>query len=226
MLAVNADMPGAQDSGQSVSDRLTIWAGPRRLALLVLALAAALVMLAYQWFLSQPGEAAWAQCLWREVPTSAANWVAMDQPVTPARNGEPLPAELLKARLLGACAMSLAPLGQSYAAAPDWAGLRDALAAQRPDRIGEDNSEPRAFVCEVYFADDASRRDVAEHDWGYGDFNVGPVVGRRSHYAPSSHYGQRLAAANSNRFCRLIGPDGRPGRDRFQRAPLPDRIAG
>jgi hypothetical protein len=150
----------------------------------------------------------------------------MDQPVVAAGTGEPLPAELLKARLLGACARPLAPMGSAFADAPDWPKLHAALAADHPPRVGEDASDPRAFVCEVYFADDAGLHNVAGHDWGHGDFNAGPIIGRRSNYVPADHYGQRLSSANSVRFCRLIGPDGRPGRDRFQRAPLPDGAAG
>jgi hypothetical protein len=225
LLAVTADQPGTQEDAQAATARLARWIGARRLVLLLLVLAAALALPAYQSFLAEPGSGAWAQCLWREVPTSAANWVAMDSAETPGR-GQPVPAELLKARLLGACAESLAPLGQALAAAPVWPDVRDALAARRPSHIGEDVSDPRAFACEVYFADDATLSDVAEFDWGHGDFNTGPIIGRRSDYDPSRHYGQRLTAANSVRFCRLIGPDGRPGRDRFQRAPLPDRAAG
>jgi hypothetical protein len=227
LLAVNAQLPGADNKAQSSSDRLALWIEARRIPLLVMALAAALLVLAYRMFVAQPGEAAWAQCLWREVPRSAVTWVAMDQPVTPlGQGGEPLPAELLKARLLGACAAPLAPLGRAFAEAPDWTALHAALAARRPPRIGEDASDPRAFVCQVYFADDAALHKVAEHDWGHGDFNAGPIVGRRSDYRPGDHYGQKLSSANSVRFCRLIGPDGRPGRDRFQRAPLPDRATG
>jgi hypothetical protein len=227
LLVVTAQLPGEDNKAQSSSDRLALWIEARRIPLLVMALAAALLVLGYRMFLAQPGEAAWAQCLWREVPRSAATWVAMDQPVAPlGQGGEPLPAELLKARLLGACAAPLAPMGSAFAEAPDWPALHSSLAAKRPPRVAEDVSDPRAFVCEVYFADDAALSNVAEHDWGHGDFNAGPIIGRRSSYRPGDHYGQKLSSANSVRFCRLIGPDGRPGRDRFQRAPLPDRAAG
>lgn len=198
-----------------------------RLALLLaLALMAGLAVLVARQFLGEPRPARWSQCLWREAPSSAANWVAMDPVGTMAGRGEPLPAELLKARLMGACAAILAPAGKSHAAGPDWPGLRAALAGSIPQIVGEDRSDPHAFVCEVFFADDASLRDVAEHDWGFGDFNTGSVIGRRSHYRPAQHYGQTLTATTAVRFCRLIGPDGRPGRDRFQRAPLTDRAAG
>lgn len=220
-------MPDAQDEAPAGSpQRQASLRFAWRVVLLALALAAALVLLGYRLFLAQPSEAAWSACLWREVPTSAANWLAMDLPDAPRGAGDPLPAELLKARLLGACAAQLAPLGTALAEAPNWSGLFEALANRRPAQPSEDRSDPRAFVCEVYFADDAGLRDVAEHDWGHGDFNAGPVIGRRSHYEPSRHYGQTLTTANSVRFCRLIGPDGRPSRDRFQRAPLPDRASG
>lgn len=220
---MNADLPRAGNPSPAVHDRLGHWLAARRTALLALTLAVVLAALGYRIFLAEPSDAAWATCLWRDVPTSAANWLAMDSPEP--GSGEPVPAELLKARLLGACATDLAPLHKQQGAPPDWRGLHAALAARYPGRIDEDRSDPRAFVCEVYFSHDAALRDVAEHDWGYGDFNTGPVVGRRSHYDPARHYGQTLNAGNSVRFCRLIGPDGRPGRDRFQRAPLPDRPA-
>jgi hypothetical protein len=133
-----------------------------------------------------------------------------------------VPSELLEARLLGACAAALAPLGHERANQPDWAALHTALAERQPARAPDDASDPRAFVCEVYFADDAAEGHVAEYDWGFGDFNTGPVIGRRRLPEVDNHYGQALKAANSARLCRLIGPDGRPGRDRFQRAPLAD----
>ena len=101
----------------------------------------------------------------------------------------------LTARLLGACAETLAPAGQARAQTPAWSDVSAALAATRPDDIPQDPSDPRAFVCEVYFANDAALGQVAEYDWGFGDFNSGWVIGRRSQYLPSDHYGQRLTAA-------------------------------
>jgi hypothetical protein len=185
-----------------------------------LALAAGVAALGFWLLLANPGEGAWARCLWQEVPTSSANWLAMDAAGFPPGVGAPVPGELLKARLLGACSEALAPPGRPRAGVPDWPELQRQLAARAPSTALADSSDPRAFVCELYFADDGRLADPAGHDWGYGDFNTGVIVGRRLSEARSD--GQRLTADNSVRFCRLIGPDGRPGRDRFQRAPLAD----
>lgn len=221
---MNADLPGTlgrSEQSDSASDTRA-----RRTVLLTLGLAVVLVLLGWRFFVADPTPQQWARCLWQEAPESSSNWLAMASPELDARRGPPVPAELLKARLLGACAEALAPVNQMRAPTPAWPDVAAALAASRPERIAEDASDPRAFVCEVYFANDAVLGKVAEYDWGFGDFNAGWVIGRRSQYLPSEHYGQQLTAAGSVRFCRLIGPDGRPGRDRFQRAPLPDRDPG
>jgi hypothetical protein len=224
LLAVNADLPGGlEHSGQPEG---AAGARARSIVLLALALAAVLAFLGWRFFVAEPTPQQWARCLWQEVPESSSNWLAMGSPELNVGAGPPVPAELLKARLLGACAEMLAPVGQPRAQAPAWTDVSAMLAGTRPEVIAQDASDPRAFVCEVYFANDPGLGRVAAYDWGFGDFNTGWIIGRRSLYRASDHYGQKLTAANSVRFCRLIGPDGRPGRDRFQRAPLPDTASG
>lgn len=212
--------------GKDRAQQLQRWLLARRVALLLLLLAGVLLLILWRLFLAQPSHSQWAQCLWREVPTSTANWLAMETAGGQRPSGEPAPGELLKARLLGACAEPLAPLGRAAAEPPDWAGLSGALRMRYPPRVAEDASDPRAFVCEVFFADDAVQRLAAEYDWGHGDFNTGTILARRRLPAASRPDGTALGPDNSARFCRLIGPDGRPGRDRFQRAPLAEASAG
>jgi hypothetical protein len=215
LLAVTAEPTGAS------AGALARFGGLAARLAATLALAAGVAALGFWLLLANPGESAWARCLWKEVPTSSANWLAMDAAGFPPGVGAPVPGELLKARLLGACSDALAPPGRPRAGVPDWPALQRQLAARAPAAVPADSSDPRAFVCELYFADDGQLAQPAGHDWGYGDFNTGVIVGRRLQSDIRSD-SQRLTAENSVRFCRLIGPDGRPGRDRFQRAPLPD----
>ena len=210
------------ETTEAPAGRLARLGGLVRQVVMTLALAAAVAAAGYWLLLANPGEEAWARCLWKEVPTSSANWLAMDAAGFPPGVGAPVPGELLKARLLGACAEDLAPPGRPVAGTPDWPVLQRRLATGRPELIAPDVADPHAFVCEQFFADDATLSDVAAYDWGYGDFNTGTIVGRRMRHERRRHYGEPLAAADSQRFCHLISPDGRPGRDRYQRAPLPD----
>ena len=154
---------------------------------------------------------------------SSANWLAMDAAGFPPGVGAPVPGELLKARLLGACAEELAPPGRPRAGTPDWPALQRSAGGPPPgDDLRRQQRPARLCLRAVSLPMMAGWQTLPAMTGAMAISTPAVIVGRRAAGPMRGAAGQRLTADNSVRFCRLIGPDGRPGRDRFQRAPLAD----
>lgn len=113
---------------------------------------------------------AWAQCIWHNVPTSAANWLKMPSPKTFWRyRGSQFPPELvLHYRLRAACHDRLVPPGKRQPPFFDSKGVRLALEAQRPESVGPDKVDPMAYRCDRYFPEGRDIKVPAESEWGFG----------------------------------------------------------
>ncbi|MBB6122660.1 hypothetical protein [Sphingobium subterraneum] len=115
-------------------------------------------------------EDAWAQCLWKNVPTSSANWLALKPPVEKSRLDAPeTPDVTLQYRLRASCERELTPLGKKWAPTFSAEKVRAALSATRPASIGPDQMQPKAFRCDYYFEDDLQLKTRARFEWGFED---------------------------------------------------------
>lgn len=118
---------------------------------------------------------AWAQCIWKNVPTTASNWLAIEPPIEKARFDAPESAdELLVYRIRAACERELTPAGKKWPPSFNAKKVKIALQSIRPSNIGSDKLEPNAFRCDYYFEDDKELKTRARFEWGYED-----TVGRQ-----------------------------------------------
>lgn len=94
------------------------------------------------------GDAAWAQCVWRTAPVSAANWLEMDGPSW-SDNLES-PAEILGHRLIAICSTQPAN-ARNPNRNPKWSSLRASLKRARPRTIGTaDSGASTTYMCRNY----------------------------------------------------------------------------
>jgi hypothetical protein len=113
---------------------------------------------------------AWAQCLWKNVPTTAANWLAIRSPeVTTRFNAPETPDVNLEYRLRASCESELTPSGKNRAPALNPKKVKSSLQTIRPNTIGADKTEPKAFRCDYFFEDDTQLKNRARFEWGYED---------------------------------------------------------
>jgi len=91
----------------------------------------------------------WARCIWKQAPTSASNWINMEE-----SDGDPLESEdsygLLATRLQGFCREAMILAGKKYP--PDFKpkAVRKALVATKPTSISDDVGKSDAYRCRIY----------------------------------------------------------------------------
>jgi hypothetical protein len=152
---------------------------------------------------------AWAKCLWEQVPTSVANWLAMPPPKGGGDLNEPDPASLLQFRLLAACYERLTPPGKRRPPSFNAKKVRPLLVASRPAAIGPDQRVPDAYRCDHYFEDDTEMKTRAGSDWGYGDPRDRKILSSvRSLFAGTKGGSVALAEGAGLHRCRTIRSDG------------------
>jgi hypothetical protein len=101
---------------------------------------------------AKPGDDAWAQCVWRTAPVSAANWLAM---ATPRWSNEmETPSELLGHRLIAICSTEEAnPRKPGHF--PSWNSLAGTLRRARPKQPGAmDLPDPAVHLCKSFATTD------------------------------------------------------------------------
>ena len=113
---------------------------------------------------------AWAKCLWEQVPTTSANWLAMAPGGDEKYNIDAeTPERAIQYRLRAACERLLTPVGKKRAPSLMPKAVKAALLATRPESVGPDRIEPQAFRCDYYFENDAELKTRARFEWGFED---------------------------------------------------------
>jgi hypothetical protein len=152
---------------------------------------------------------AWAQCIWQQVPTSAANWIAMPAPKSSYGLEDPEPAYVLQFRLRAACQERLTPAGKRYPPGFSAKKVRAALITTRPAQVGADQVEPNAYRCDLYFENDTEMKRKAGSDWGYGNpDDKKNFFTMRYFFAGASGRTVGLQEGAGLRRCRIIQSDG------------------
>ncbi|MEQ1549681.1 hypothetical protein [Sphingorhabdus sp.] len=125
---------------------------------------------------------AWAQCLWKNVPTTTANWLVTKPPVEKARFDAPESTEeMLVYRLRAACERELTPAGKKWPPSLNTKKVKIALEASKPADILPDTVEPKAFRCDYYFENDHEMKTRARFEWGYEE-SVGRQIWTTTDY--------------------------------------------
>ena len=153
---------------------------------------------------------AWAQCLWKNVPTTASNWLANKPPTEKARFDAPeTPDVTLVYRLRAACERELTPAGKKWPPSLNSKNVKIALEATKPAVIGPDNLEPNAFRCDYYFENDTELKTRARFEWGYED-NVGRQIWTTTDYGFASTKGGAvyLTKGAGIKKCFVVQSDG------------------
>ncbi len=113
---------------------------------------------------------AWAKCLWEQVPTSSANWVAMSPGGDEKYNIDAeTPERAIQYRLRAACERLLTPVGKKRAPSLMPKAVKAALLATKPESVGPDRVEPKAFRCDYSFENDTELKTRARFEWGFED---------------------------------------------------------
>ena|GEM_PF-1977572 len=89
---------------------------------------------------------AWAACLWKNVPTTANNWLASEKMSDGFLKPENIESNL-RLRLQAACSEQLTPSGKKKPPKFKAKQVREALVATKPETIGPDLIEPDTFYC-------------------------------------------------------------------------------
>jgi hypothetical protein len=140
----------------------------RLLALSLSILAASLLPSAPAW--AGKKDDAWAKCLWEQVPTTSANWLAMSpQSAEKYSTGPETPDKAIVYRLRAACERLLTPPGKKWPPSMYAKNVRVVLAATRPAVIGQDKAAPKAIRCDYYFENDKELKTRARFEWGVED---------------------------------------------------------
>jgi hypothetical protein len=151
----------------------------------------------------------WAQCLWENVPQSAANWLAMPDAKTEWGSTTKSPKELLEYRLQAACFDKLIPQSKKFAIDFSPKKVRAALGASKPTSIGHDLVDPKAFQCRRFFKNDVEMQTPAAFKWGFGDFESGHAFASVSYvFAAQGGGGVGLPDAGGLYKCQWIKEDG------------------
>ena len=125
---------------------------------------------------------AWAQCLWKNVPTTTSSWLATKPVGEKARFDAPETADVtIVYRLRAACERELTPAGKKWPPSLNAKKVKIALEVSKPVVIEPDNVEPKAFRCDYYFEDDKELKTRARFEWGYED-NVGRQIWTNTDY--------------------------------------------
>jgi hypothetical protein len=104
---------------------------------------------------AKAGDQAWAQCVWRTAPVSAANWLGMAAPSW--SNDMETSSELLGHRLIAICSTEEAnPRKPGHL--PGWKSLAGTLRRARPPQAGAaDLPDPAVQLCKSYATTDGHR---------------------------------------------------------------------
>lgn len=133
----------------------------------VIAFSAASVVTAFP-AIAGRNDDAWAQCIWDNVPRSAANWLAMPELRRSYGLQEVPPEYVLQFRLQAACHSQLTLAGRSAPPSFNSRAVRRSLARMRPQIISDDRLDPRAYRCTRFFLNDEQMERPAGYDWGFG----------------------------------------------------------
>jgi hypothetical protein len=151
----------------------------------------------------------WAQCLWETVPQSSANWLDMPNKDKAKFGPVQSPRTLLEYRLQAACFERLKLVGKSYPIGFSSEKVRRSLELSRPNSVGVDTFDPKAFQCERFFTNDTDMKNPAAYKWGFGDFDSGPVFASISYiFAAEKGGGLGLPETGGLHKCHWINSDG------------------
>lgn len=151
---------------------------------------------------------AWAQCIWDNVPTSAANWLKMPAPKQSYGMAEVPPEYVLQFRLQAACYERMIAPGKKGPPRFSAKAVRAALEAQRPASTGPDVADPKAYRCTRYFLNDTEMKNAAGFDWGFGsDTSKAQFFSMTFLYSAKGGYAS-LPKQGGLRKCAFIQSDG------------------
>jgi hypothetical protein len=105
------------------------------------------------WRYNFASEKLWSKCIWKQVPTSGANWIGFVpiqwQPVSETDDNK---YQFLQLRLEAACRGIVKKKSKNTDGIPgfNWESVRQALIRTKPRKIKADRSNPKAYICRMY----------------------------------------------------------------------------